>query len=616
MQIKTITTAAGVNEIDFGNDDSQTTAHYYWFKNLSDSTLYVSAMPNPVAGEDNVAELSAKGAASVETDEGKVYVLGAGKVEIHRTNSKFCPFELPSTGSGGGGGGSITVDSELSETSENPLQNKATTAAINEVKSDLVKTQEDVAENAAALSTKSDINHIHDITASGNPVTLANLQGEVPFSEMAVSGKNLIPFPYYDGNSKTHNGITFTVNSDGSVTANGTATASAIFYISTNYTIKKGIYTLSGCPQSNSNTDYVLQFATGDWSFKISDFGNGATTQIGNDINLQIFRIAISNGVVCDNLVFRPQLELGTTPTAYEPPITGRELQVNVSGKNLMKNIVESGTMSGVSVTKNADNSITLNGTPTSDLWLLFDAACPIIKGKTYTFSSGLTESTYMVFGVRSEDDNISYLGTRTYGSFVSPVTGMCRVRAFAGKDYSLNNLTIYPQLELGSIPTEYEPYHGAEYTITPDSNPYVIPNDIRQVEGLNNISVSAGELSVIGVQKNAAVKRIWDNMGMDLLFDGVIAADNPALIDIKGYSNIVVSVASKYSDDIINTGTIIMAVSDIIKSISVGIKRYFSTGSRASIINITGTINNCAIVLEPYNTGDTILNCKIYGIK
>ena len=106
MQIKTITTAAGVNEIDFGNDDSRITAHFYWFKNLSDSILYVSAKPNPVAGADNVAELPAKGAASVETDEGKVYVLGAGKVEIHRTNSKFCPFELPSTGSGGGG----TVD--------------------------------------------------------------------------------------------------------------------------------------------------------------------------------------------------------------------------------------------------------------------------------------------------------------------------------------------------------------------------------------------------------------------------------------------------------------------------------------------------------------------------
>lgn len=106
MQVKTITTAAGVNEIDFGNDSSQSTAHFYWLKNLGDSILYVSANPNPVAEKDDVAELPAKGAVSVETDEGKVYILGAGKVEIHRTNSKFCPFDWQSSGSGGGG----TVD--------------------------------------------------------------------------------------------------------------------------------------------------------------------------------------------------------------------------------------------------------------------------------------------------------------------------------------------------------------------------------------------------------------------------------------------------------------------------------------------------------------------------
>ena len=106
MQVKTITTAAGVNEIDFGNDNSQSTAHFYWLKNLGDSTLYVSANPNPIAEKDDVAELPAKGAVSVETDEGKIYILGAGKVEIHRTNSKFCPFDWQSSGSGGGG----TVD--------------------------------------------------------------------------------------------------------------------------------------------------------------------------------------------------------------------------------------------------------------------------------------------------------------------------------------------------------------------------------------------------------------------------------------------------------------------------------------------------------------------------
>ena len=456
MQIKTITTAAGVNEIDFGNDDSQTTAHFYWFKNLSDSTLYVSAMPNPVAGEDNVAELSAKGAASVETDEGKVYVLGAGKVEVHRTNSKFCPFELPSSGSGGsgsssqiiknvrlngntsadgfivtdlpadsidilsvlcmspdyvyaeawalestdkwcisfygtnsgallkknldvtyeisyvdkseaGGGGYIAIDSELSETSVNPLQNKATTAAINEVKSDLVKTQENVAENAAALSTKSDVNHIHDITASGNPVTLTNLQGGVPFSEIVVSGKNLLKYPYHT-TTKTINGVTFTDNGDGTITANGTATAVSSFaLIWKNFYLPKGAYTISGCPEGgNVDTGFYIVCGTDTVRFA-TDTGNGGTFSIIDDTNDFTFSLRIDSGVTVDNIVFRPQLELGTTPTAYEPPITGRDLTIGVCGKNLLKPKTSSVSFKGITTVVNDDGSATINRTEASE---------------------------------------------------------------------------------------------------------------------------------------------------------------------------------------------------------------------------------------------------------
>ena len=43
-----------------------------------------------------------------------------------------------------------------------------------------------------------------------------------------LGAHNLVPFPYF-ASSYTTNGITFTVNSDGTITANGTATALAIF---------------------------------------------------------------------------------------------------------------------------------------------------------------------------------------------------------------------------------------------------------------------------------------------------------------------------------------------------------------------------------------------------
>ena len=87
-------------------------------------------------------------------------------------------------------------------------------------------------------------------------------------------------------------------------------------------------------------------------------------------------------------------------------------------------------------------------------------------------------------------------------------------------------------QLELGDTATAYEPYHGSTTTITPDSNPYVIPNDIRQQDGLNTISVSEGEISVVGVRKNAALKRVWKEMND---FNAKIGNINTILESVTG---------------------------------------------------------------------------------
>ena len=101
MDIKTITTTEGVNEVDFGSGASR----FYWFQNLGTTTVHVSANADIVAGADGVAELAAGGATCIETTEGKVYVLGEGKVQIHNTEDKFCPvFKRAPAQSGGGSG--------------------------------------------------------------------------------------------------------------------------------------------------------------------------------------------------------------------------------------------------------------------------------------------------------------------------------------------------------------------------------------------------------------------------------------------------------------------------------------------------------------------------------
>lgn len=118
MKIKTVTTVNGVNPVYFGNYSSR----FYWFKNLGDSTLYVSSNPNMIAGGDDVSELPPKSSTSIETTAGVVYVLGAGKVEIHNTDSKFCPFRGATVVSGGGGESVKTTHFEIIETVE-PITN-------------------------------------------------------------------------------------------------------------------------------------------------------------------------------------------------------------------------------------------------------------------------------------------------------------------------------------------------------------------------------------------------------------------------------------------------------------------------------------------------------------
>ena len=109
MTIKTITTVDGINVVDFGN----TINEYYWFKNLGDTTIYVSNKEDFKAGDDGVSELTVTGdVTNIETHAGKVYILGSGKVEIHNTDSKLLPFKSAPV-AGGGGGASYSTEEKI-----------------------------------------------------------------------------------------------------------------------------------------------------------------------------------------------------------------------------------------------------------------------------------------------------------------------------------------------------------------------------------------------------------------------------------------------------------------------------------------------------------------------
>ena len=130
-------------------------------------------------------------------------------------------------------------------------------------------------------------------------------------------GKNLIPFPYGFGNT-TQAGVTITVNSDGGVTYNGTATSQINPYFVSNLLLHKGTYTLSGSPKGSSwDTQILIVQKKADASTIARDYGNGAKFTLDSDTAVRICLI-VAKGITCSNLTIYPMLNVGTTALPYE----------------------------------------------------------------------------------------------------------------------------------------------------------------------------------------------------------------------------------------------------------------------------------------------------------
>lgn len=116
--------------------------------------------------------------------------------------------------------------------------------------------------------------------------------------------------------STEHNGVTFTVNDDGSVTANGKASTQASIAIKNVFNLPNGEYILSGCPTGGSSSTYRMTVNVGG-TVGI-DYGEGVNFTINNEVifNVTIF---ISTGQTVDNLAFYPMIrKADVTDNTYE----------------------------------------------------------------------------------------------------------------------------------------------------------------------------------------------------------------------------------------------------------------------------------------------------------
>lgn len=125
---------------------------------------------------------------------------------------------------------------------------------------------------------------------------------------------SLIPYPYKE-TTKTINGVTFTDNGDGTVTANGTATDNAHFTL-VRKVMPIGTYYLSGSP--NTNEGAIIYVSNDDWTIFKMDNGNGLCFDVTTEEHY-MFVINVDKGVTVNNLVFKPKLVEGSS---YREPIS------------------------------------------------------------------------------------------------------------------------------------------------------------------------------------------------------------------------------------------------------------------------------------------------------
>lgn len=129
--------------------------------------------------------------------------------------------------------------------------------------------------------------------------------------------------------SRTSNGLTFTVNTDGSVTCNGRREQASTFFTIGSVTTS-GKIILSGCPSGGSSASFAMRAfsATVSNPGVYYDIGDSCMLNTPDTYNIDI---RIQSNYACDNLTFYPMIrKADIEDDTYEPYIENTEVDVTL----------------------------------------------------------------------------------------------------------------------------------------------------------------------------------------------------------------------------------------------------------------------------------------------
>ena len=365
-------------------------------------------------------------------------------------------------------------------------------------------------------------------------------------------GRNLIPYPL---TNRITNGITYTVQSDGSVLANGTASAENNAYYNFAYKTLKfddTSYTLSCEGLPKSVYVYVYDETIGKAVANVSDTPV-TKTFVGDSTHTYSLSINVGKGTSVSDLAIKPILEMGIIAHAYEP--------ISESNVNLKKEIDKTSTLqgqnlipypydgtegntNGITWTVNDDGSVTANGTASKETAysLINPYNLSTMKslqlGNTYIISDGLTDEQHTNVGymqlVRYDKNNptnwkygvSSVKGTEIYTAN-DENTLQYGIRLIIRNGATANNITFKPMLEVGTMSHEYQPTTLSNPTLKKEIGSALQPESI-----VNNQTTTVAGFALDARQANPNIngslaKQISDlnkkipSFGIENIFTG-----------------------------------------------------------------------------------------------
>lgn len=369
-------------------------------------------------------------------------------------------------------------------------------------------------ESDGSLAVKSlevSLSPIQEGSGTPSPTNIRPISGR---SEVVThrTGKNFLP---NTATSRTVNGITFTVNSDGSINVNGTATVNASLVIATGWQPPKGTYIVSKGASVNQPTVFLdARTSSGFVRTLVSEnTGRGVTATIDySDYDRFNVGIYVSKGRTVDNVTIYPMVRLASdTDATYEPyqgntyttslgrTVYGGTLDV-VSGELVVtEGYIASYNGESLPSTWISDRDVYASGTiPTTGAQVVYKLAEPqtyqltpqqidLLLGTNHLWNDGEITLTYGVHPYYNPTPfaskpliKVTGTGTLGIGEYILIITGTASQTLYI----DCETMEIYT-IE-GTVPT------GASSLVSINKNDFPVLEP-----GTNNISVGSGITNV-----------------------------------------------------------------------------------------------------------------------